>query len=80
MTLWKAADKKESPVRSKDIVSFGWTVEDMKVTPKVAKGPIDPEGLTNIISCKCSAVGKACSSHKCSCYKEKNLALASAIV
>ena len=50
MMFWKAAYKKEPSLQSKDIASFAWTVEDVKVTPKIAKGPIAPEGMTDIIS------------------------------
>ena len=70
MLLWKAADRSEPPLECKDITSFGWTVEDTKVTPTVASGPIAPEGLLDIVSCDCSAEGKACKFLKCGCYKE----------
>ncbi len=67
--LWKAADQQDPPVV--DITDYGWEFVSGTggvPTPCIARGPAAPPALMDVINCQCKAVGKACSSHACSCH------------
>jgi len=67
--LWKAADQQTPPAG--DIAAYGWVLISGAVcvpTPRIARGPAAHPALMDVINCQCKAVGKACSSHTCSCH------------
>ena len=67
--LWKAADQKDPPAEACDIRCFGWDVnQGGGATPSVSPAPVAPQELLNVVSCKCSVEGKACSDKRCSCH------------
>ena len=67
MCLWKAADQRDPPEDTRHISNFGWKVKGCTVTPAVSTGPVAPQDLLDVVSCSCSAQGKACSGARCSC-------------
>ena len=67
--LWKAADQQIPP--AVDIATYWWELVSgagCVPTPRIARGPAAPPALMDVINCQCKAVGKACSSHACSCH------------
>ena len=69
--LRKAADQQTPP--AVDITAYGWelvTGAGCVPTPRIARGPAAPPALAlmDVSNCQCKAVGKACSSHACSCH------------
>ena len=67
--LWKAADQQTPP--AVDIAAYGWELVSgagCVPTPRIARGPAALPALMDVINCQCKAVGKACSSHSCSCH------------
>ena len=67
--LWKAADQQTPP--AVEIAAYGWELVSgagCVPTPRIARGPAAPPALMDVINCQCKAVGKACSSHACSCH------------
>ena len=67
MQLWKAADQCHPPAESQDITKFGWSIEESIVTPVISRAAVAPQALLDVVSCSCTAEGKACSSARCSC-------------
>ena len=67
--LSKSANKKTAP--RLDLRRFGWEIKDGIPVPEIAKGPAGPKELIDVISCNCKAAGKACSTHNCSCHRER---------
>lgn len=67
--LSKAANEKEAP--RLDLERFGWEIKDGIPVPAIAKGPAGPKELIDVISCNCKAAGKSCSTHNCSCHRER---------
>ena len=67
MTLWKATDQHSPP--DIDISNFGWEMKACVLSPCIDPGPTGPPALMDVISCRCSAAGKACAAI-CSCKKE----------
>ena len=67
MLLWKAADQSDPPEEARKIADFGWNVNGSIITPSVSTAPVAPQALLDVISCSCSAPGKACSGIRCSC-------------
>ena len=67
--LRKAADQQTPPFV--DIAAYGWELVSgagRVPTSRIARGPAAPPALMDVINCQCKAVGKACSSHECSCH------------
>ena len=64
MLLWKAADQRDQP---EELANFGWSIEGSTVTPAVSTVPVAPQVLLDVVSCSCTAEGKACSGTRCSC-------------
>ena len=67
MLLWKSADQTDPPENAQNIDDFGWNVNGSIMTPSVSTSPVASLDLLDIISCSCSAPGKACSGTRCSC-------------
>ena len=67
MLLWKAADQRDSPVEAGDIANFAWNIEGSTITPAVSTAPVAPQALLDVVSCGCTADGKACSGTCFSC-------------
>lgn len=71
MLLWKAADQRDPPEEAKHIANFGWIIEGSTITPAItpaiSMGPVAPQALLDVVSCSCTAEGKACSGTRCSC-------------
>ena len=67
MLLWKAADQHDPPEEAGNIVNFGWSIEGSTVTPAISTEPVAPQALLDVVSCSCTAEGKACSGTRCSC-------------
>ena len=67
MLLWKAADQRDPPEEAQNIVNFGWNIEGSTITPAVSSMPVAPHALLDVVSCSCTAAGKACSNTRCSC-------------
>lgn len=67
MLLWKAADQRDPPEEARDIANFGWSIEGSTITPTVSTVPVAPQVLLDVVSCSCTAEGKACSGGRCSC-------------
>ena len=67
MLLWKAADQTNPPKEARNIGNFGWNVNGSIITPSVSTAPVAPQALLDVISCSCSAPGKACSGTHYSC-------------
>lgn len=65
--LWKAADQHEPPEEARDITNFGWSTEGSTVTPAISAALIAPQMLLDVVSCSCTAEGKACFSARCGC-------------
>jgi len=69
--LWKAADKIAPPDEANDIAKFGWEMKDGVPIPEIAQGNPAPAELIDVVQCSCQALGKACSTHTCSCNKNR---------
>lgn len=67
MLLWKAADQRDPPLEAGNIANFGWNIEGSTITPAVSTAPVAPQALLDVVSCSCTADGKACSGTRCSC-------------
>ena len=65
--LWKAADQREPPEETRDIANFGWSIDGSIITPTVSTAPVAHQALLDVVSCSCTAEGKACSGTRCSC-------------
>ena len=69
MILAKSANKQSPPFLN--ISDFGWTVVDGIPTPQLGKDPPIPPELSDMVSCGCKVIGKACKG-RCSC-KQANM-------
>ena len=67
MLRWKAADQRDPPLEAGNIANFGWNIEGSTITPAVSTAPVAPQALLDVVSCSCTADGKACSGTRCSC-------------
>ena len=70
MLLSKAADQRDPPEETRDIANFDWSIDGSIITPTVSTAPIAPQALLDVVSCSCTAEGKACSGTRCSCNNE----------
>ena len=71
MLLSKAADQRDLPEETRDIVNFDWSIDGSIITPTVSTAPVAPQALLDVVSCSCTAEGKACSGTRCSCNNEE---------
>ncbi|KAG0722875.1 hypothetical protein GWK47_043722 [Chionoecetes opilio] len=69
MLLWKAADQCDPLVEARNIANFGWNIEGSTITPAVSTAPVAPQALLDVVSCSCTAKGKASSGTRCSCSR-----------
>ena len=51
----------------RDIANFGWSIAGSTITPTVSTAKVAPQALLDVVSCSCTAEGKACSGTRCSC-------------
>ena len=65
--LWKAADQRDPPEETRDIANFDWSIDGSIITPTVSTAPVAPQAPLDLVSCSCTAEGKACSGTRCSC-------------
>ena len=70
MLLSKAADQRDPPEETRDIANFDWSIDGSIITPTVSTAPVAPQALLDVVSCSCTAEGKACSGTRCSCTNE----------
>ena len=52
---------------AQNTVNFVWNIEGSIITPAVSTAPVAPKALLDVVSCSCTADGKACNSTRCSC-------------
>ena len=69
MLLWKAANQRDPPEEALHITNFGWSIKGSTITPTISTAPVAPQALLDVVSCSCSAEGKACSGGRCSCNR-----------
>ena len=65
MLLSKAADQRDPPEETRDIANFCWSIDGAIITPTVSTAPVAPQALLDVVSCSCTAEGKACSGTRC---------------
>ena len=70
MLLWKAADQRDPPEETRDIANCDWSIDGSIITPTVSTAPVAPQALLDVVSCSCTAEGKAYSGTRCSCNNE----------
>ena len=61
MLLWKVADQCDPPLEAGNIANFDWNIEGSTTTTAVSTAPVAPQALLAVVSCSCTADGKACS-------------------
>ena len=70
LLLWKSADKNAPPACTEHLDQYGWKRGNGGIpSPAYHDGPPALPHLMDVISCRCTAEGRACGAKLCSCHK-----------